>query len=52
MSILSEETGLSQMHSARLLLDQIGQYVACTMIDPRRALETARQEKQKARGRV
>jgi PleD family two-component response regulator len=81
MSILREETGLSQMHtaevivtnrrdkhmneqfvnepnekprilivdnnsqfarSARLLLDQSGQYVACTVIDPRRALETAR----------
>jgi CheY-like chemotaxis protein len=81
MGILSEETGLSQMHtaevivtnrrdkhmneqfvnesnekprilivdnnsqfarSARLLLDQSGQYVACTVIDPRRALETAR----------
>jgi len=81
MSILSEETGLSQMHttevivtnrgdkhmneqfvnepnekprilivdnnsqfarSARLLLDQSGKYVTCTVIDPRRALETAR----------
>jgi CheY-like chemotaxis protein len=81
MGILSEETGLSQMHtaemivtnrrdkhmneqfvnesnekpririvdnnsqfarSARLLLDQSGQYVACTVIDPRRAFETAR----------
>jgi len=81
MGILSEETGLSQMRtaevivtnrrdkhmneqfvnesnekprilivdnnsqfarSARLLLDQSGQYVACTVIDPRRALETAR----------
>jgi two-component system, OmpR family, response regulator len=81
MTILSEETGLSQMHTAevivtnrrdkhmneqfvnepnekprilivdnnsqfarstRLLLDQSGQYVACTVIDPRRALETAR----------
>ena len=28
--------------SARLLLDQSGKYVACTVIDPRRALETAR----------
>jgi two-component system, OmpR family, response regulator len=28
--------------SARLLLDQTGKYVACTVIDPRRALETAR----------
>ena len=27
---------------ARLLLDQSGKYVACTVIDPRRALETAR----------
>jgi two-component system OmpR family response regulator len=28
--------------SARLLLDQSGKYLACTVIDPRRALETAR----------
>jgi len=28
--------------SARLLLEQSGKYVACTVIDPRRALETAR----------
>jgi DNA-binding response OmpR family regulator len=28
--------------SARLLLDQTGKYVACTVIDPRRALETGR----------
>jgi two-component system OmpR family response regulator len=28
--------------SARLILDQSGKYVACTVIDPRRALETAR----------
>jgi DNA-binding response OmpR family regulator len=28
--------------SARLLLDQSGKYVACTVIDPRRALEAAR----------
>jgi two-component system OmpR family response regulator len=28
--------------SARLLLDQSGKYVTCTVIDPRRALETAR----------
>jgi two-component system, OmpR family, response regulator len=28
--------------SARLLLDQSGKYVACTVIDSRRALETAR----------
>ena len=28
--------------SARLLLDQSGKYVACTVTDPRRALETAR----------
>jgi two-component system, OmpR family, response regulator len=27
---------------ARLILDQSGNYVACTVIDPRRALETAR----------
>ena len=27
---------------ARLLLDQSGKYVACTVIDPRRALETGR----------
>jgi CheY-like chemotaxis protein len=27
---------------ARLLLDQSGKYVACSVIDPRRALETAR----------
>lgn len=27
---------------ARLLLDQSGKYVACTVIDPRRALEIAR----------
>jgi len=27
---------------ARLLLDQSGRYVACTVIDPRRALESAR----------
>jgi two-component system OmpR family response regulator len=81
MSIRSEETGLSQMHTAkvivtnrrdkhmnqqfanepnekprilivdnssqfarnaRLLLDQSGKYVACSVVDPRRALETAR----------
>jgi CheY-like chemotaxis protein len=28
--------------SAQLLLDQSGKYVACSVIDPRRALETAR----------
>ena len=28
--------------TARLLLDQSGKYVACTVIDPRRALEAAR----------
>src|SRR6266478_2131016 len=28
--------------NARLLLDRSGKYVACTVIDPRRALETAR----------
>src|SRR2546430_17719444 len=28
--------------SARLLLDQSGNYIACTVIDPRRALEMAR----------
>src|ERR1700751_6366072 len=28
--------------SARVVLDQSGRYVACTVIDPRRALETAR----------
>jgi two-component system, OmpR family, response regulator len=28
--------------TARLLLDQSGKYVACTVIDPRRALEIAR----------
>ena len=28
--------------SARLLLDQSGKYVACSVVDPRRALETAR----------
>ena len=28
--------------SARLLLDQSGKYIACTLIDPRRAVETAR----------
>jgi len=28
--------------SARLLLDQSGKYVACTVFDPRRALEAAR----------
>ena len=28
--------------SARLFLDQSGKYVACTVIDPRRALESAR----------
>ena len=27
---------------ARLLLDQSGKYIACSVIDPRRALETAR----------
>ena len=31
--------------SARLLLDESGQYVACTVIDPRRALETGRRFK-------
>ena len=29
-------------HSARLVLDQSGEYVACSVVDPRRALETAR----------
>ena len=28
--------------SARLLLDQSGKYAACSVVDPRRALETAR----------
>src|SRR2546422_9038587 len=28
--------------NARLLLDQSGKYVACSVVDPRRALETAR----------
>ena len=28
--------------SARLVLDQSGKYVACSVVDPRRALETAR----------
>jgi two-component system, OmpR family, phosphate regulon response regulator PhoB len=28
--------------SARLVLDQSGKYIACTVIDPRRALETGR----------
>ena len=28
--------------SARLLLDQSGKYVACSVVDPRRALEAAR----------
>jgi len=28
--------------SARLLLDQSGKYTACSVVDPRRALETAR----------
>src|SRR5467141_3520745 len=28
--------------SARLLLEQSGNYIACTVIDPRRALESAR----------
>src|SRR5436853_1209175 len=28
--------------SARLLLDQSGNYIACSVIDPRRALESAR----------
>ena len=28
--------------SARLLLEQSGNYIACTVIDPRRTLETAR----------
>ena len=28
--------------SARLVLDQSGRYVACSVVDPRRALETAR----------
>jgi PleD family two-component response regulator len=28
--------------SARVLIDQSGKYVACTVIDPRRALEAAR----------
>src|SRR3984893_9590079 len=31
--------------SARLRLDQSGKYVACTVIEPRRALETARSVK-------
>ena len=36
------EQASKQMKSARLLLDRNGKHVACTVIDPRRASETAR----------
>ena len=40
--ILIVDTNSRFARSARLLLDQSGKYVACTVIDPRCALETAR----------
>ena len=40
--ILIVDNNSRSARSARLLLDQSGNYIACTVIDPRRALETAR----------
>jgi DNA-binding response OmpR family regulator len=40
--ILIVENSSQFASNARLLLDQSGKYVACSVIDPRRALETAR----------
>lgn len=40
--ILIVDNSLQFARSARLLLEQSGKYVACSVIDPCRALETAR----------
>lgn len=40
--ILIVDYNLQFARRMRLLLDQSGKYVACSVIDPRRALETAR----------
>src|SRR5260370_10421474 len=40
--ILIVDNNSMYAHSARVLLDRSGKYIACTVIDPRRALETAR----------
>ena len=40
--ILIVDYNLQFARRTRLLLDQSGKYVACSVIDPRRALETAR----------
>src|SRR5438046_3331655 len=40
--ILIVDNNWRYARSARVLLDRRGKYIACTVIDPRRALETAR----------
>ena len=40
--ILIVDNNSRSARSARVLLDRSGKYIACTVIDPRRALETAR----------
>ena len=40
--ILIVDNNWRYARSARVLLDRSGKYIACTVIDPRRALETAR----------
>jgi DNA-binding response OmpR family regulator len=40
--ILIVDNNCQFARSARLVLDQSGKYVACSVVDPRRALETAR----------
>ena len=40
--ILIVDNNSRYARSARVLLDRSGKYIACTVIDPRRALETAR----------
>lgn len=42
LRILIVDNNSQFARSARLMLDQSGKYVACTVIDPRRALETGR----------
>ena len=40
--ILIVDNNSQFVRTARLVLDQSGKYVACSVVDPRRALETAR----------
>jgi CheY-like chemotaxis protein len=42
LRILIVDNNSQFARSARLVLDQSGKYVACSVVDPRRALETAR----------